>query len=408
MSLSFTVYGKDRVELIQRAADTRGAYLRAEVSISRPARTHDRRRILDSDPVKVEIRADWLEAHLDVQSNDDHDLWPQPDASSPPQFDSTDGFGINAKAGVEDRLRTALGRRGTRRRRAGHRLELDNSRISAPLPSMTHDVELRDPATQTLSCDRHRHTGAQLTDTSTCLSQDADPSTSSAVLHVPRLGRVTAFLALCLVAGAAASACAPFGTSHPNSDVQLVSCTESGNEAQASGTVFNDHPSSADYRVTVAFYRGTTFVGSASDDGILLNTHNEAPFAHDTWFATLDGAPPGAGTCKLASVTRTDLGSPSGTLTRPSGDVSLSNCEGDAISPSATVDVYNDHSATGSYTVNVRFAQAGRTLAFATTDAKLDDLEPYGHNSEAVVANLLTASTGPVTCALAGVYRWSH
>ncbi|MGH9109096.1 MAG: hypothetical protein ACRDY3_06475 [Acidimicrobiales bacterium] len=41
-------------------------------------------------------------------SSDVRNLWAEPDAGSPSQFDSTDGFGINAKDGVEDRLRSAV------------------------------------------------------------------------------------------------------------------------------------------------------------------------------------------------------------------------------------------------------------------------------------------------------------
>ena len=41
-------------------------------------------------------------------SSDVRNLWPEPNAGSPSQFDSTDSFGINAKDGVEDRLNAAV------------------------------------------------------------------------------------------------------------------------------------------------------------------------------------------------------------------------------------------------------------------------------------------------------------
>ena len=41
-------------------------------------------------------------------SSDVRNLWPEPNAGSPSQFDSTDSFGINAKDGVENRLHDAV------------------------------------------------------------------------------------------------------------------------------------------------------------------------------------------------------------------------------------------------------------------------------------------------------------
>ena len=41
-------------------------------------------------------------------SSDVRNLWPELDSGSPSQFDSTDGFGENAKDGVEDRLNAAV------------------------------------------------------------------------------------------------------------------------------------------------------------------------------------------------------------------------------------------------------------------------------------------------------------
>lgn len=41
-------------------------------------------------------------------SSDVANLWPEPNAGSPSEFDSTDSFGINAKDGVEDRLHDAV------------------------------------------------------------------------------------------------------------------------------------------------------------------------------------------------------------------------------------------------------------------------------------------------------------
>lgn len=41
-------------------------------------------------------------------SSDVRNLWPEPNQGSPSQFDSTDSFGINAKDGVEDRLKDAV------------------------------------------------------------------------------------------------------------------------------------------------------------------------------------------------------------------------------------------------------------------------------------------------------------
>jgi hypothetical protein len=41
-------------------------------------------------------------------SSDARNLWPELDAGSPSQFDSTDDFGENAKDGVEDRLNVAV------------------------------------------------------------------------------------------------------------------------------------------------------------------------------------------------------------------------------------------------------------------------------------------------------------
>ena len=41
-------------------------------------------------------------------SSDVRNLWPEPNQGSPSQFDSTDSYGINAKDGVEDRLRYAV------------------------------------------------------------------------------------------------------------------------------------------------------------------------------------------------------------------------------------------------------------------------------------------------------------
>lgn len=41
-------------------------------------------------------------------SSDVRNLWPEPNAGSPSQFDSTDSYGINAKDGVEDRLKAGV------------------------------------------------------------------------------------------------------------------------------------------------------------------------------------------------------------------------------------------------------------------------------------------------------------
>lgn len=41
-------------------------------------------------------------------SSDVRNLWPEPNQGSPSQFDSTDSYGINAKDGVEDRLKDAV------------------------------------------------------------------------------------------------------------------------------------------------------------------------------------------------------------------------------------------------------------------------------------------------------------
>ena len=41
-------------------------------------------------------------------SSDVRNLWPELDSGSPSQFDSSDGFGDNAKDGVEDRLNAAV------------------------------------------------------------------------------------------------------------------------------------------------------------------------------------------------------------------------------------------------------------------------------------------------------------
>jgi hypothetical protein len=41
-------------------------------------------------------------------SSDLRNLWPEPEAGSPSQFDSTDTDGLNAKDGVEDRLHAAV------------------------------------------------------------------------------------------------------------------------------------------------------------------------------------------------------------------------------------------------------------------------------------------------------------
>lgn len=41
-------------------------------------------------------------------SSDVRNLWPQPNAGSPSQFDTSDSFGINAKDGVENRLHDAV------------------------------------------------------------------------------------------------------------------------------------------------------------------------------------------------------------------------------------------------------------------------------------------------------------
>lgn len=228
------------------------------------------------------------------------------------------------------------------------------------------------------------------------------------VLHEMPGSRLVGVALLLVVASAAGCASTTKDLPLASSGVELTSCGESGNEAQASGTLFNDYPTTGDYTITVDFYRQGVKIGSASPGGPLMNTNSEGPFAHDTWSATLEPVAPGPVTCRIASVTRTDDGGPSGRFTRPTADVTLSNCNGGGTASSVTVNVYNKHLSTGNYTVDVGFMQNGRTFAYATSDSLLDGIEGYDRTSESVVSlEQPPDPSAPVTCFVAGVYRWS-
>jgi hypothetical protein len=195
--------------------------------------------------------------------------------------------------------------------------------------------------------------------------------------------------------------------------VTITSCAQDQvypNEADVTGTFFNDHSSPADYSIEVEVLQNGQSVGTAIPGGPLSDTNNVPPFGHATWNATLKPMPPGPVTCKIKSVQRHDDGSPSGHLTYPTSDVSLSDCTNDPTGvsgPSATVNVYNNHFSTGTYVVNVAFSQGGKTFAIATdADPRLSYVEAYDHVTTGATSYQTAPSGATITCSLAGVYRW--
>jgi hypothetical protein len=222
-----------------------------------------------------------------------------------------------------------------------------------------------------------------------------------------KMATLAFLLGLLLVISIAGCASAPTRVAISTSGVALTTCTSSGNEYQASGTLFNDQDMTADYLIMVKFFQRGRLLGTANDNGVVLNTHNERPFAHDRWFATLKPAPPGPVVCKLGSIGRTDGSRPSGQLTHPNSDISLSRCQNSATGPYVRITVNNKHDSTGDYTVNVTFSQNGKTVDTMTSDSDLDSIDAYDQESENLVATIPTPSPGPVGCTLAGVYRWS-
>jgi hypothetical protein len=193
------------------------------------------------------------------------------------------------------------------------------------------------------------------------------------------------------------------------SNVSITNCAQdpvTTNEADIAGTLFNDHPSSADYYIQVNVFQNGKSVGVAIPEGPISGPNNIPPFGYDSWFATLKPIPPGSVTCSLKSVNRSDQGGPSGHLTYPTEDVSLTNCQDGGTAPYATVNVYNNHDSSGTYVVNVAFDQAGKTFTTVTVSDQLQDIEAYDHAQEQAVAIQMAPTSGAVTCALAGVYRW--
>jgi hypothetical protein len=197
--------------------------------------------------------------------------------------------------------------------------------------------------------------------------------------------------------------------------VTITSCAQDQiypNEADITGTLYNDHPSTADYFIEVEVLQNGQSVGTATSSSIASDTNNVPPFGHGIWFANLKPMPPGPVTCKLKKVERTNDAflSPSGHLTHPTSDVSLSDCTNDPTGtsgPSVTVNVYNNHFSTGTYVVNVAFTQGGKTFDTVTADeTELSDIEAYDHATSGARSYQTVPSGAPITCSLAGVYRW--